>query len=140
MCSSDLDKEQEGRESGRRLNIPMKNGKMDEEQFLPMLMTEAYQFFNRSGESKETCLVDFPEFKEGNQDPLEWLEAFERACRANRVPEERQIILVASYLKGTALTWYNRQTIRSWNNNMYPNTSFTHLFKTYFCNLFKLSQ
>src|SRR6202034_258390 len=40
----------------------------------------------------------------------------------------------------TALTWYNRQTIRSWNDLMYPNTSFTHLFKTYFCNPFKLSQ
>ena len=77
-----------------------------------MMFEKARNYFNRNAEPRETRLVDFPEFKGGNQDPIEWLEAFERACRANRVPEVRQIVLVASYLKGTALTWYNQQTIR----------------------------
>ncbi|PKC03715.1 hypothetical protein RhiirA5_423366, partial [Rhizophagus irregularis] len=53
-------------------------------------------------------------FKGGNQDPVEWIEAFSRACIANRVSEERAIVLVASYLKGTALTWYNRETIEEY--------------------------
>jgi hypothetical protein len=85
-------------------------------------------------------LVDFPEFRGGNQDPIEWLEAFERACIANRIPEERQVLLVASYLKGTALTWYNRQRIRTWDSLLEPNTSFVPLFKEQFCNPFKISQ
>ena len=70
-------------------------------------MEKAFHFFNWSEKPKKSRLVDFPEFKEGNQDPIEWLEAFERACIANRVPETRRMVLVASYLKGTALTWYN---------------------------------
>ena len=71
---------------------------------------------------------------------IEWLETYERACRANQVPEERQIILVASYLKGTALTWYNQQTIHSWNNLLFPDSAFVNLFKQNFCNPFKMSQ
>ena len=105
-----------------------------------MLMEKAMQFMDRSQEPRESRLVDFPEFRGGNQDPIEWLEAFERACNANRVPENRRIILVSSYLKGTALTWYNRQTIHSWCNNHYTANSFIHLFKNYFCNPFKLNQ
>ena len=75
---------------------------MDE--FFSQLMQEAYRFMGQNAELKELRLVDFPEFKGGNQDPIEWLEAFERACVANKVPEQRKIVLVASYLRGTALT------------------------------------
>ncbi|EXX58712.1 hypothetical protein RirG_195360 [Rhizophagus irregularis DAOM 197198w] len=53
-------------------------------------------------EPRESILVDFPVFKGGNQDPLEWLEAFSRACIANKMSEERAIALVASYLRRTA--------------------------------------
>ncbi|GET03756.1 hypothetical protein RCL_jg815.t1 [Rhizophagus clarus] len=67
------------------------------------LVAKAKEYFDRSAEPRKTCLVDFPEFKGGNQDPVEWLEAFERACDANKVPENRKVILVTSYLKGTAL-------------------------------------
>ena len=77
-----------------------------------MILQGLLQFINRSYESKEYRLVDFPEFKGGNQDPIEWLESFERACETNRILVHRRIILVASYLKGTALTWFNRQIIR----------------------------
>jgi hypothetical protein len=70
--------------------IPMKeNGKIDEEKLVPMLMEKMFEFFERGSQTKETRLVDFPEFKGGNQDPVEWLESFERACTANRVPEDR---------------------------------------------------
>ncbi|GBC00724.1 hypothetical protein RclHR1_39570001 [Rhizophagus clarus] len=103
-------------------------------------IAKAKEYFDRSAEPRETRLVDFPEFKGENQDPVEWLEAFERACNANKVPENRKVILVASYLKGTALTWYNRANIQNWNNPLYRPISFVHAFTDYFCNPFKLNQ
>ena len=115
-------------------------GNIDTSKMWAMMFEETRNYLQRTTEPRETRLVDFPEFKGGNQDPIEWLEAYERACHANRVPEERQIILVASYLKGTALTWYNQQTIHSWNSLLFPNTAFVNLFKQNFCNPFKMSQ
>ena len=50
-----------------------------------MLMETAFEWFNRPSECKEYHLVDFPIFKGGNQDPIEWLNAFEKACEANQV-------------------------------------------------------
>ena len=88
-------------------------GNIDTSKMWAMMFEETRNYLQRTTEPRETRLVDFPEFKGENQDPIEWLEAYERACHANQVPEERQIILVASYLKGTALTWYNQQTIHS---------------------------
>ncbi|GES92751.1 hypothetical protein RCL_jg22030.t1 [Rhizophagus clarus] len=75
-----------------------------QEQSIFELVAKAKEYFDRNAEPRKTRLVDFPEFKGGNQDPVEWLEAFERACDANKVPENRKVILVTSYLKGTALT------------------------------------
>ena len=55
---------------------------------------------------RETRLVDFLIFKGGNQDPLEWIEAFTNACNANNVADDdRKLELVPAYLKGDALTW-----------------------------------
>jgi hypothetical protein len=68
------------------------------------------------------------------------LEGFERACNANRVHEDRALQLVGSYLKGTALTWFNRQQFRHWDNQQYPDISFVNLFKTQFNNPFRISQ
>lgn len=62
------------------------------------------------------------------------------ACVANKVSEKWAIVLVASYLKGTALTWYNHQTITFWENDNSPQHSFMHLFKDHFCNPFRISQ
>ena len=62
------------------------------------------RFFNREETPKESRLVDFPEFHGENQDPIEWLELFDRACSANRVNEARKLILAGSYLKGIVLT------------------------------------
>ncbi|PKK78433.1 hypothetical protein RhiirC2_770245, partial [Rhizophagus irregularis] len=42
-------------------------------------------------EPGESRLVDFPVFKGGNQDLVEWIEAFSRACVANRVSKEQAI-------------------------------------------------
>ena len=127
--------------SNNNFTIPKRgDGTINIDEFFPQLMQEAYRLMGQNAEPKELRLVDFPEFKGGNQDPIEWLEAFERACVANKVPEQRKIVLVASYLRGTALTWYNRQVIQVWNSAIHRTTSFVHLFKDQFCNPFKISQ
>jgi hypothetical protein len=127
--------------SATKLPLPTnQNGDMDMERLITNFLQKTHNYFNRTREPKESRIVDFPEFKEGNQDPVEWLESFERACQANRVPKERQIVLVASYLKGTTLTCFNRQTIHTWCHLYYLGTSFVHLFKQQFCNPFRISQ
>jgi hypothetical protein len=104
------------------------------------LMKKAQQFLDNNGQAKEVKIVDFSEFKGGNQDPIEWLEGFERACNANQVHADRAFQLVESYLKGTALTWFNRQQFQHWDNQQYPDTSFVNLFKIQFNNPFRISQ
>jgi len=89
---------------------------------------------------KESRLVDFPEFKGGNQDPIDWLEAFDRACKANCVGMDRKMDVVASYLKGTAFIWFNTSGAREWKNSLNQGHSFKHLFEKQFCDPFKMSQ
>ena len=88
----------------------------------------------------ETRLVNFPEFKGGNQDPIEWLEAFEQACKANRVADNRILDILPNYLKGTALTWFSKGNIIYWRNNMLRNRSFVHQFKDHYCSIFRKQQ
>ena len=98
-------------------------GENTQEKLMLDLMWEAGRFFNREEAPKESYLVDFPEFCEGNQDPIEWLESFDRACSANRVNEAQKLILAGSYLKGTALTWYNQHHLDTGtihNTSPYP--------------------
>ena len=64
---------------------------------------------------RESRLVDFPTFSAGDQDPIDWLESFEQACTANNVRNERMVSIAASYLKGTAITWFKQSGIRNWN-------------------------
>ena len=59
----------------------------------------------------EIRLVNFPEFKGGNQDPIEWLEAFEQVCKANRVSDNHILDILPNYLKGTALTWFSKSNV-----------------------------
>jgi hypothetical protein len=93
-----------------------------------------------STQRKESRLVDFPEFRGGNEDPIEWLEAFDRACKANSISIDRRMDVVSSYLKGTALTWFNTSGAKVWENSLNANQSFVHLFKKQFCDPFKMSQ
>ena len=121
-------------------NAEGKIDKTKENEVFTMLAERAYHFFNRAHEPKESRLVDFPEFRGGNQDLIEWLESFERACIANRVSEERRLQLVGSYLKGTALSWFSRQTIHYWDDDVRPNHAFVQLFRIEFYNPFRIGQ
>ena len=75
---------------------------------------------NRDTAPRESRLVDFPTFSAGDQDPIDWLETFEQACKANNVRDERMIPIAASYLKGTALTWFKQARVRVWNDPLNP--------------------
>ena len=119
---------------------PLPTNEEEKEKCMLRFFQQAQKFYAKGVEPRESRLVDFPVFKGGNQDPIEWLEAFCRACEANRINAERAVTLVAFYLKGTALTWYNRQTITAWEDDNNQQRSFTHLFKDHFCNPFRMSQ
>ena len=84
---------------------------------------------------RETKLVDLPEFKGGEQDPLIWLEEFDDACKANRINNERKIEIIPAYLKGIAHSWWNqiKTTTQYWDATYHQNHSFVPQFKTKWC-------
>ncbi|CAG8828846.1 3980_t:CDS:2, partial [Dentiscutata erythropus] len=56
-------------------------------------------------ERHEYKLVDFPIFSGSHDDdPVEWYEAFNRACISNNILENRRIAIVSNFLRGTALS------------------------------------
>ena len=81
--------------------------------------------------------MDIPTFKGENQDPVEWIESFQRACQINRIGEIRMMEIVGSYLKETALTWFNSATIFYWNNANQQLVSFVPMFQQKFYSPFK---
>jgi hypothetical protein len=90
---------------------------------------------------RETRIVDFKEFKGGNQDPIEWLNIFEQAFRANNVrTNDRKIVIAASFMRGEALTWFNSENIQVWNEKLLPGQSFVPKFKEQYCGTFKKVQ
>ena len=48
-----------------------------------------------------------PAFFGGNQDPMEWLEEFNRSARINQYTDEYKLQVVSGYLQGTAGQWFN---------------------------------
>src|SRR3954453_15970737 len=90
--------------------------------------------------TRETRLVDFPTFKGEQQDPIAWLEAFEGACVANGVDEDRMIKIVKSYLRGEAHTWLISETIRYWNRPDRRYSSFVPLFTEEYCSIYRRTQ
>jgi hypothetical protein len=94
---------------------PDENGQIDQNQLLRIFTEGALSWMSKPHEHREYRMIEFPEFKGGNQDPIEWLESFERACESNHISKKRRISLVASFLKKTVLTWFNHQDIAFWN-------------------------
>ena len=48
-----------------------------------------------------------PSFFRGNQDPMEWLEEFNRSAKINQYTDEYKLQVVSGYLQGTAGQWFN---------------------------------
>ena len=92
------------------------------------VLTNLTTWMQNTQNPREQRLVDIPTFKGGNQDPIEWIEAFQRACQTNRINETRMMEIVGSYLKGTALTWFNSVAVYYWNNPTQRLISFVPIF------------
>jgi len=78
-----------------------------------------------------------PSFFGGNQDPMEWLEEFNRSARINQYTDEYKLQVVSGYLQDTAGQWFNEKQegqnpINHWNNRDQPSfeTSFLAIFRT----------
>ena len=85
---------------------------------------------------RESKVVDFPEFYGGDQDPIEWIEGFERACVANNVDKKRKLKIAKAYLKGEAQTWIKRLRVGEWFDPTDHSNSFRHQFKEKYCGTF----
>ncbi|KAG9284782.1 hypothetical protein G9A89_003705 [Geosiphon pyriformis] len=80
-------------------------------------------------------------FRGNAQDPIEWLDDFERAATANQYDNEYKFQIVGGYLQGSPATWFSQETnanaqqrIIRWapTNAGEDNTSFTIRFETKF--------
>jgi len=94
----------------------------DERNFFQMMKGLQTVFKNVGfGGSREAKFVDLPTFKGGDQDPREWLERYNHAGDANGISDKRRLTLAPSFLKGSALTWYNKtkneKDLRYWDNS-----------------------
>ena len=62
-----------------------------------------------------------PSFCGGNQDPMEWLEEFNRSAKINQYSSEYKLRVVSGYLQGAAAQWFNeiqegRNPITRWSD------------------------
>ena len=88
-------------------------------------------------------MIDFPIFSgNSDEDPVEWLEAFTRACVGNNIGENRRLAIVPNFLRGNALSWYNQNKTHfvHQKSNVQTTRFFTHLFEQKFQDPFKVSQ
>ena len=86
---------------------------------------------------KETRLVSFPTFSGGDQDPIEWIDAFDQACQTNGVKKKRKLEVAMSYLKGSALTWAKSSGVTSWEDPIRITRSFVHQFRKEYCGVYR---
>ncbi|CAG8629998.1 186_t:CDS:2 [Gigaspora rosea] len=71
-------------------------------------------------DKRELMHVKIDPFHESdNKDPIEWLEAFERATAADNWTERRMLKIAASYLRDLAANWYKgkRDDLTQWKND-----------------------
>ncbi|KAG9300828.1 hypothetical protein G9A89_004458 [Geosiphon pyriformis] len=90
-----------------------------------------------------------PLFRGDAQDPIEWLDDFERAATANQYDDEYKFQIVGGYLQGSSATWFSQETdanaqqrIVRWTpaNVGEINTSFTTRFENKFKNPILISK
>jgi hypothetical protein len=88
------------------------------------------------GGKGEKNLIKIDAFKgDGSQDPIDWLDEFDRAAKANHWSSERQLELAKAYMKGIAEEWvkiYNNDTLTAYDDEQAAETSFKKLFKDRF--------
>src|ERR1051325_4291147 len=91
---------------------------------------------NKQPTTRESRIVEFPEFKGGSQDPINWFDTFEEACYANNVKKARKLQIARAYIKGEARTWLKKSKIEYWDSELYQGRSFKHQFMKKYCGIF----
>src|SRR5260363_180552 len=84
---------------------------------------------------RENNYVHVRTFKgEEDEDPVEWVEAFERAADANNWARARKIKIASDHLAGITASWYNDQKddLLYWDNDDNSENSFVQSFVKYF--------
>ncbi|CAG8671092.1 9644_t:CDS:2, partial [Paraglomus brasilianum] len=143
---------QEGLEEEKVHSEPESEGTIENEESEPEInmgdqaLQDAAQAINAlaaalgQGGEKSLIKIDFYH-GDGTQDPVTWVEEFERAAKANHWSPARQLELAAAYMKDNAQEWFsslanapthfhhNRHGQNVNGVNIY---SFTHLFKEKF--------
>ena len=64
---------------------------------------------NAPATQREANLVKIEPFYGDEQDPIAWIEEFEKASAANGYTDARKLQIVQAHLKGTATTWFYEQ-------------------------------
>lgn len=88
--------------------------------------------------------VPMPTFSGGQQDPVEWLEEFDRCAQINGYTDYYKGQVISGYLLHEASTWFHQiqanptESIQSWNNP--HNRNFINAFQRKFCSRGRLLQ
>jgi len=79
-------------------------------------LPQALQDAQPEPQPRETNLVKVDPFFSGNQDPISWLEDFERATSANGMNDARRLAIVPAHLKGAASVWLTERQAQNVTN------------------------
>ena len=58
---------------------------------------------------REATVIRIDPFYGDEQDPISWIEEFEKAAVVNNYSDARKLDIVQAYLKGTAATWLHER-------------------------------
>ena len=70
---------------------------------------QQHQQAPQAARPREISLVKIEPFYGDDQDPIGWLEDFEKAAITNGYTEARKLAIVRAYLKGTAAAWLTQR-------------------------------
>ncbi|CAG8556500.1 2259_t:CDS:2, partial [Gigaspora rosea] len=79
------------------------------QQLLQAMINTLNQPWEPQVKNSEQNLANIPTFTGGNQDPVEWLEAIDRAFKANKIVGAKRLFVVSAYLTGLAASWWENR-------------------------------
>ena len=82
----------------------------------------------------EKIIIPIRKFRGNDQDPVEWLNDFEIATKANGITNERKLEIIRGYLEGPAAAWFDQRNtltgkeLNEWENTTHDEHDFSHQF------------
>ena len=86
------------------------------------------------GGGREFNYVSIPEYRGGEQDPIQWICQVDAAFVANNTPDRRKLAVVVPHLKNIAATWWLsvKDDLDRWRDDHTIDQSFVHQFLRHF--------